>query len=91
MDPQLAAEVRQLHAELQRTSALDGESRQLLESLALDINALLNASATGTTDPAQRRAVADQLDAAAIRFEVDHPALSSTMQRVIDVLAKAGF
>jgi predicted component of type VI protein secretion system len=91
VDPQLAAEVRQLHAELQRTSALDGESRQLLESLVQDINGLLKTSTGGSVDPAQRRAVADQLDAAAVRFEVDHPGLSSTMQRVIDVLAKAGF
>lgn len=91
MDPQLAAEVRQLHAELQRTAKLDGESRQLLESLVRDINGLLTSSATVEADPEQRRAIADQLDAAAVRFEVDHPALSSILQRLLDVLAKAGF
>ncbi len=88
MNPRLAAEAKQLQEELQRTPALDGESRELLAALVRDINALLNAPAQ--TPLPHRADVVDKLEQAAVRFEVQHPSLSTTMRGVIDALGKAG-
>jgi FXSXX-COOH protein len=32
----------------------------------------------------------EQLDALAVRFEADHPALGAAIRQVVDALAKAG-
>ncbi len=88
LNPRLAAEAQRLHQELQRTPTLDAQSRELLTALVQDINALLAAPAQ---QPAPRSAdVVDKLEEAAVRFEVEHPTLSTTMRGVIDALGKAG-
>jgi hypothetical protein len=80
---QLAA----LHAELVRTRSVDDpELRQRLIELLGDITRLLGKPVT----PGEHSSLVEQLDALAVRFEADHPALGNAIRQVVDALAKAG-
>jgi hypothetical protein len=75
--------LRQLHARLGDARSLDAEDRRLLTAVARDIEGAL-----GKQDA--RAASASGLDALAMKFEADHPALADTLRRLIDALGKAG-
>jgi hypothetical protein len=80
---QLAA----LHAELVRTRSVDDpELRRRLIELLGDITRLLGKPATA----GEHSSLFEQLDALAVRFEADHPALGNAIRQVVDALAKAG-
>jgi hypothetical protein len=76
-----------LHAELGRTRSVDDpELRQRLIELLGDITRLLGKPTTA----GEHDSLIEQLDALAVRFEADHPALGSAIRQVVDALAKAG-
>jgi hypothetical protein len=76
-----------LHAELARTRAVDDpELRQRLIELLGDITRLLGKPATAH----EHNSLIEQLDALAVRFEAEHPALGNSIRQVVDALAKAG-
>jgi predicted component of type VI protein secretion system len=75
--------LRQLHTRLGAAHSLDAEDRRLLTAVARDIEAVL-----GKRDV--RAPSASGLDALAVKFEADHPALAETLRRLVDVLGKAG-
>ena len=76
-----------LHAELADTqSADDPELQQRLIEVLGDITRLLGKPATA----GQRRSLIEQLDALAVDFEAEHPALGNALRTVVDALAKAG-
>jgi hypothetical protein len=76
-----------LHVELARTRSVDDpELRQRLIELLGDITRLLGKPATA----GEHDSLIEQLDALAVRFESDHPALGNAIRQVVDVLAKAG-
>jgi uncharacterized protein DUF4404 len=76
-----------LHAELARTPSVDDpELRQRLIELLGDITRLLRKPTTA----GEHDSLIEQLDALAVRFEADHPALGSAIRQVVDALAKAG-
>jgi hypothetical protein len=80
---QLAA----LHAELARTRSVDNpELRQQLIVVLGDITRLLGKPTTA----GEHNSLIEQLDALAVRFEADHPALGNAIRQVVDALAKAG-
>jgi hypothetical protein len=80
---QLAA----LHAELVLTRTVDDpELRRRLIELLGDITRLLGKPATA----GEHSSLVEQLDALAVRFEADHPALGNAIRQVVDALAKAG-
>jgi hypothetical protein len=80
---QLAA----LHVELARTrSADDPELRRQLIVVLGDITRLLGKPATA----GEHNSLIEQLDALAVRFEAEHPALGTALRQVVDALAKAG-
>jgi hypothetical protein len=80
---QLAA----LHAELARTRSVDDpELRQQLIVVLGDITRLLGKPTTA----GEHNSLIEQLDALAVRFEADHPALGTAIRQVVDALAKAG-
>jgi hypothetical protein len=80
---QLAA----LHAELARTRSVDDpELRQQLIIVLGDITRLLGKPTTA----GEHNSLIEQLDALAVRFEADHPALGTAIRQVVDALAKAG-
>jgi len=77
---QLNSLLQRLHEELARAATLDGESRRLLGIVVADVERL------GLAAPATSGGV----EALAVRFEADHPALAATLRQVSDLLGKAG-
>ena len=78
---ELLARLRQ---HLHSGAPLDTEARRHLSALTRDIE---NSLGVGDEPP---HGAALKLEAAAVRFEVDHPALAETLREVIDALGKAG-
>lgn len=68
-----------LHAELQAAPQLDDEARRLLAAVSEDIG-----RTTGSAAHAPR------LEALAVRFEADHPALAARLRGIADALGRVG-
>jgi hypothetical protein len=87
----LQQSLARLHAELGEASRVDPKSRQLLRELLADIERILQ---EGSPDqkPAARRAERSvpRLEALAIEFEADHPALAGSLRQLVDLLGRAG-
>jgi hypothetical protein len=84
---QLKDQLAALHAQLGRTRSVDDpELRQRLIELLGDITRLLGKP----TSSGEHNSLIEQLDALAVRFEADHPALGTAIRQVVDALAKAG-
>jgi hypothetical protein len=84
----LRRRLAELHAELERTDALDGESRAALEEVLAEIQGLLARSGPGRSrEPAS---LSDRLREAGRHFEESHPTLTATLGRVVDALAALG-
>jgi Domain of unknown function (DUF4404) len=68
--------LRRLHAELERASTLDDESRRLLGVLSQDLQKFEShmSSARGF----------------AVRFEAEHPEVAATLRQIADIFGKAG-
>jgi hypothetical protein len=75
--------LRQLHTRLGDARSLDAEDRRLLTAVVRDIEAVLG-------KPDVHAQSATGLDALAVKFEADHPALADTLRRLVDALGKAG-
>ena len=76
-----------VHERLSQSGSIDAESRRLLGALMQDIGRAL-----GDT-PADNSSVSGQvprLEALAVRFEADHPALAELLRQLTDALAKLG-
>lgn len=87
MKTELRDQLAALRAELGRTRSVDdSEVRQLLIELLGDITRLLGRPATA----GERHSLIENLDALAVQFEAEHPALGSAIRQVVDALAKAG-
>lgn len=82
----------QVHERLSRTDgALDTESRELLVTLMGDIERTLGRASSGR--PGTRSTDTEampRLEALAVRFEAEHPALARTLRQLMDALGKAG-
>jgi len=84
----LRRRLTELHAELERTEALDGESRAALEEVMGEIRGLLARS--GASRPPEPASLAERLREASRQFEESHPTLTATLGRVVDALAALG-
>jgi hypothetical protein len=73
-----------LHASLSRATSLDADARKLLSTVSRDIEKALARSGQTHSSPEPR------LEALAVRFEADHPALADTLRQIVDALGKAG-
>lgn len=78
-----------LHQELATADAKDPEVRDMLVRTLRDISHQLTADLGGPPPPADAEPV-ELLRAAARQFEVDHPALASTLESLVDALARMG-
>jgi len=83
--PELRTQLESLHASLVQAGSIDAESRALLIKLLPEITRLL-----GTSGAAEVHPFTEPLEALAVRFEADHPALGNALRQVVDALAKAG-
>ena len=87
MNADLNRQLESLHQQLLRTGAVDGETRALLITIVGDITRLLGQSSL-TAD--EHQTLTGRLDAVAVHFEAEHPALGSAIRQIIDTLGKAG-
>jgi hypothetical protein len=74
----------QLHARLGGAQSLDDDERQQLTAALRDIE-----KALGKPQGAAERNK-PRLEALAVKFEADHPALAESIRQLVDLLAKAG-
>ncbi len=84
---QLHQTLEQLHADLQHAQSIDDSERELLQSLAKDIQELLNRS---EASPQHYHSLGERLSAALLRFELSHPALTASIAQAIDGLNRIG-
>jgi hypothetical protein len=97
----LQALLARVHERLSEAGSLDADSRELLGQLMADIERALQTS-RGTQTPASARpttasapatatdAHTPRLEALAVQFEADHPALADGLRSLADLLGKAG-
>jgi phytoene/squalene synthetase len=84
----LERSLAEVHAKLADAPRLDGHSRKLLGEVLHDIERQLRARAPphiAPPDPTKHR-----LEALAVEFEADHPALAASVRQFIDLLGRAG-
>ena len=74
-----------VHERLNEAGAVDPGSREQLRQVMGDIEKALGSGAGGVRDTNTSR-----LEALAVRFEVDHPSLSASLRRLVDLLAEVG-
>lgn len=79
----LARRLSALSSELGALPSLDAETRRIAAALSAELERL-GAGADST------RSSASTLEALAVRFEADHPALSAALRQGADILGKAG-
>jgi hypothetical protein len=105
-DPPMTEEtLRQLlarvHERLSTSSAIDPEAREMLATVMRDINGALGKGAldnggTGSVSsvpvsPDSRvAAAAPRLEAVAVRFEAEHPAIAQLLRQIGALLGQAG-
>lgn len=76
-----------VHERLSGAERVDPESRRLLGALTQDIERALG----GGAHPARlERDSLPRLEALAVRFDVEHPALAQVLRQLIYALGKAG-
>jgi len=70
----------ELHERLAGSPSLDEETRRLMGLVSADLHRL---GMTGEASPTG-------IEALAVRFEADHPAISASLRQAVDILCKAG-
>jgi predicted component of type VI protein secretion system len=80
----LEQSLARLHSELSATSQVDDASKRLLKEVLHDIERLLNDRKAAAMAPRSR------LESLAVNFDAAHPALSSGLRELADLLARAG-
>jgi hypothetical protein len=88
-----------VHERLNEAGSVDSGSRELLSQLMRDIERALQqgspstgnaASGSSSAVAAAAEAHTPRLEALAVQFEADHPSLSAALNRLVDLLGKAG-
>jgi len=76
-----------LHQELGHgdPERIDPESRELLQTVADDLQHVLQEGADETAS-----GLGDRVERAAVRFESEHPRLATTLNEIIEALARMG-
>jgi hypothetical protein len=80
----LQAHLDQLRRELADAEQLDRDTRALLVEVAEDIDQILEESAPNYDS------LRGRIEAAAVRFEAEHPRFAGIMSDITDTLAKLG-
>ena len=86
-DQQLRHDLEKLRAELHRTESLDENQREMLRTLAADIEDLLGRK---TNHPQHYKGLRERLREAVAELEASHPRTTLMMRQVIDSLAYLG-
>ncbi len=83
----LRAQLEELHAELHQADSLDPQQREMLQTLANDIERLLNREEIA---PHHYRGLREQLSESLAELEASHPQITLLMRRAIDSLSVLG-
>ena len=95
----LQALLGRVHERLNESGSVDSGSRELLTQLMGDIERALqrqgggggaSTPASAPVAPAASGKHTPRLEALAVRFEAEHPALAESLYRLADLLGKAG-
>ena len=86
----MAAVAEILPAELERTPAVDDDSRRLLATLADDIHGLLDDTPEGESPRHEHLSLRERLAEAVRQFEKEHPEIAGAVGRVADTLSNLG-
>jgi hypothetical protein len=90
MDPNdLRNHLAKLHEDLAGADRLDAEAKLLLAQVAQDIRRVMDAPDSGR-GPTLNATLPDRLEASAISFEADHPALAASVRKLVDLLGQVG-
>jgi hypothetical protein len=84
----LQQSLQRLHTELAQTPQVNEGARQLLRDVLGDIERLLRrpeSSVAAQSGPSQSK-----LEALAVDFEAEHPALAASVRQFVDLLGRAG-
>ena len=84
-DQELRKLLEQLQSQIGRAKSLDEKGRALLQRLDADIHELLERSGAPTDENILRR-FQDAID----HFEVTHPALTTMLSQMLNILNNAG-
>jgi Domain of unknown function (DUF4404) len=76
--------LNELHARLGNVSTLDPDVRELLTTVSHDIEHALARPRKRAESPKER------VEALAVQFEGEHPALADVLRQIVDALGKAG-
>jgi len=79
----LQALLVRVHERLNEAGSVEEGSRELLGRVMGDIERALQQDGAGQTHT-------PRLEALAVQFEADHPALAALLRRLVDLLGKAG-
>ena len=87
MSEQVRQQIATLHASLQKLDAerIDAPTRASLMLLLGDVSRLLGGEGTQEDLP-----ITERLEALAVQFEAEHPAVGVAVRQLVDALAKAG-
>jgi hypothetical protein len=90
MDPNdLRNHLAKLHEDLAGAERLDAQSKLLLAQVTQDIRRLMDAP-DADRGPTLNATLPDRLEASAIGFEADHPALAASVRKLVDLLGQVG-
>jgi Domain of unknown function (DUF4404) len=79
-----------IHERLNEAGSVDTGSRELLTQVMGDIERALAAQGAPAVAAEATEANTSRLEALAVRFEADHPALAATLRRLVDLLGEVG-
>jgi len=85
-DNNLSKLLEQLHTELNTTEAVDDKGRELLRALNADIEKVLQRSESEQADDSLLERLQESID----HFEITHPALTSALSNIVNILNNAG-
>jgi hypothetical protein len=86
----LAELLERLHERLAQVQRMEPETRAQLTALTRDIERALEQPEVAGATPALDRESLPRLEALAVRFEADHPAVAQVLRQLNDLLGKAG-
>jgi hypothetical protein len=86
-DETLRELLARVHERLAAASSIDPEAREMLATVMRDIDALAKGAPRAASRPAPP---AHRLEALAVRFESDHPAIAQLLRQIGALLGQAG-
>ena len=86
MKDKLKGLLNDLHVELNDAGQLDADAKRQLEALAQEIQGAIDPD----SDKPLLEDMQDQLQAAAVNFESEHPRIAGVLQNITDTLGKLG-